>query len=190
MPARHARAPARPAGHLQAHAARQAGHDVQRHALPGHPPRLQEVHARRACWAPTGLLPACCASSTHMLHGLLPLPYTPSAASRATRRAAQRTAGSRPANWPGPAMRGVRRGAAAAAGSAPQHSVLAAWRQGQGRGLRRAACCVAPVGDLKYFIPVPFVVRWKVSARSLGGVLGSNCGSRRWRGASSQPLKK
>lgn len=48
---RHAR---RRAGHLQEDAAREAGHDVQRDALAGRAPRLQEVHVQRASYHHTG----------------------------------------------------------------------------------------------------------------------------------------
>ena len=65
----------RRAGHLQAHAARQAGHDVQRHPLLRDPPSLQEVHARRACAPGAGRWPlgtactacAACAAACRLL---------------------------------------------------------------------------------------------------------------------------
>ncbi len=50
---------ARRAGDLPEHAPREASDDVLRHPLQGHPPRLQEVHARCRCPPPR----RCCANS-------------------------------------------------------------------------------------------------------------------------------
>ena len=63
------------AGHLQEDPPRQAGHDVQRHAVHRHPPRVQEVHARRACLGAGGRClvctdtPAVCTSACRQAWG-------------------------------------------------------------------------------------------------------------------------
>ena len=138
----------RPAGHLQEDPPRQAGHDVFGHPFLGNPPRVQEVHARRAYRravpppAPATLAPV----------PPPPPPPPPQLRGAGTLQCGQRMGGALPD--------GVH-GSWGAGGPAPARLSSLSWRDSQRLGWRRvpsggggsAAATLAPAGRQASWMP-------------------------------------